>query len=190
MALGGKALLAHAIARLGPQVDILVLNANGDADRFAAFGLPVVADCASARIEEFRTLRACSPAMEWARDASRRRRSVHRSPPPPTRRSFRLDLVARLAEATDGRRWPSRARRAREHYAFGLWPLALAPELRRALDAGRRKAGDFVHEHGALAVDFGPQEIGGTRIDPFFNINAPADLARAEALLQARLGRK
>src|SRR5690606_7350586 len=42
--LGGQPLLGHVIARAKPQVDTLVLNANGDAARFAAFGLPVVPD--------------------------------------------------------------------------------------------------------------------------------------------------
>src|SRR4051812_50133744 len=42
--LGGRTLLERAIERLRPQVDELVLNANGDPERFAAFGLPVVAD--------------------------------------------------------------------------------------------------------------------------------------------------
>jgi molybdenum cofactor guanylyltransferase len=42
--LGGRPLLAHVVARLGPQVDRLALNANGDPARFAGFGLPVVAD--------------------------------------------------------------------------------------------------------------------------------------------------
>ena len=42
--LGGRSILAHVIERAQPQVATLVLNANGDAARFAAFGLPVVAD--------------------------------------------------------------------------------------------------------------------------------------------------
>ncbi|HSG56658.1 MAG TPA: NTP transferase domain-containing protein, partial [Paracoccaceae bacterium] len=41
---GGKTLLARVIARLAPQVEGMVLNANGDPARFAEFGLPVVAD--------------------------------------------------------------------------------------------------------------------------------------------------
>ncbi len=40
---GGKTILARVIERLRPQVDALVLNANGDPARFAAFGLPVAA---------------------------------------------------------------------------------------------------------------------------------------------------
>jgi molybdopterin-guanine dinucleotide biosynthesis protein A len=42
--LGGSPLLDHVLARITPQVATVVLNANGDPGRFAAFGLPVVAD--------------------------------------------------------------------------------------------------------------------------------------------------
>ncbi len=42
--LAGKPILAYVIDRVRPQVGPLVLNANGDPARFAAFGLPVVAD--------------------------------------------------------------------------------------------------------------------------------------------------
>ena len=42
--LGGRPLLAHAIERLKPQVAGMVINANGEATRFAAFRLPVIAD--------------------------------------------------------------------------------------------------------------------------------------------------
>ena len=37
--LGGMALLDRVIERLQPQVDALVLNANGDPARFARFGI-------------------------------------------------------------------------------------------------------------------------------------------------------
>src|SRR3974390_755746 len=40
----GRTILERVIARLSPQCDGLILNANGDPARFAAFGLPVVAD--------------------------------------------------------------------------------------------------------------------------------------------------
>ena len=42
--LGNRAILKHVIERLEPQVDALILNANGDAGRFAGFALPVVPD--------------------------------------------------------------------------------------------------------------------------------------------------
>ena len=42
--IGGRTILDRVIARLAPQCDGLILNANGDPARFAAFGLPVIAD--------------------------------------------------------------------------------------------------------------------------------------------------
>ena len=48
--LGGKPILAHIIERVRPQVETLILNANGDPARFDAFGLPVVADVISGAV--------------------------------------------------------------------------------------------------------------------------------------------
>jgi molybdopterin-guanine dinucleotide biosynthesis protein A len=42
--IGGRTILERVSARLEPQCDGLILNANGDPARFAAFGLPVMAD--------------------------------------------------------------------------------------------------------------------------------------------------
>ena len=42
--IGGRTILERVIARLQPQCDGLILNANGDPARFAAFGLPVIPD--------------------------------------------------------------------------------------------------------------------------------------------------
>ncbi len=39
--LAGEPLLAHAIARLRPQVTDIVISANGDLSRLASFGVPV-----------------------------------------------------------------------------------------------------------------------------------------------------
>ncbi len=41
---GGRAILARVIERARPEVDELVLNANGDPERFASYGLPLVPD--------------------------------------------------------------------------------------------------------------------------------------------------
>ena len=42
--LGGQPILARIIETVVPQVSRLVINANGDPDRFASFGVPVAAD--------------------------------------------------------------------------------------------------------------------------------------------------
>jgi molybdenum cofactor guanylyltransferase len=40
----GKSLIAHVLDRLEPQVEEVLISANGDASRFAQFGCKVVAD--------------------------------------------------------------------------------------------------------------------------------------------------
>ena len=52
-----------------------------------------------------------------------------------------------------------------------------------SLKQGMRKVGAWTAQHEAIEVDFPPVEIGGRKIDPFFNINRPEDLAEAEALM-------
>ena len=42
--IAGRTILERVIARLKPQCDGLILNANGDPARFASIGLPVIAD--------------------------------------------------------------------------------------------------------------------------------------------------
>jgi molybdopterin-guanine dinucleotide biosynthesis protein A len=179
--LGGRPLLAHAIERLRPQVETLVLNANGHPSRFASFGLPVVADS----VEDFAgPLAGVLAGMEWAKAHRPDARCIVTAATDTP--FFPAELVARLRQAVAGRDDTLAIARSEdgEHYAFGLWPCALAPYLRRALDEGHRKAGDFIHTHGAIFVDFEPQRIGATSLDPFFNINEQRDLARAEALLK------
>ena len=59
----GRTILARVIARLAPQCDGLILNANGDPARFAAFGLPVIADT----VENFPgPLAGILAALDWA----------------------------------------------------------------------------------------------------------------------------
>jgi len=40
----GKPMVAHAIERLAPQVETLIINANQNCDAYAALGYPVIAD--------------------------------------------------------------------------------------------------------------------------------------------------
>jgi len=71
------------------------------------------------------------------------------------------------------------------HPTFGLWPVSLTQDLASSLQAGDRKVGDWVRRHHAEEVMFPALEAGNLKIDPFFNINRPDDLAAAEAFLQA-----
>jgi molybdopterin-guanine dinucleotide biosynthesis protein A len=180
--LGGRPLLARVDARLRPQVAEIVLNANDDPGRFAAFGLPLVADCLAGQMGPLAGIHA-GLAWAWAnRPESSFVITVAADTP-----FFPTDLVSRLRAATsmtDPKLVVARSESG-VHPVFGLWPVSLAPHLEESLRRGARKALDFVAEHRAKEVVFPPIEIGGRAVDPFFNINQPEDLAEAEALLRA-----
>ena len=72
------------------------------------------------------------------------------------------------------------------HPVVGLWPVEIAPELAKALTEGKRKVGDWARQQSASRSCFPRQSNRReSRWIPFFNINRPEDLAKAEALLKA-----
>jgi molybdopterin-guanine dinucleotide biosynthesis protein A len=176
--LGGRTILEQVIERARPQVAALVLNANGDPARFAAFGLPVAADV----IEGFAgPLAGVLTGMEWAR--------AHRADCPwiatlaTDTPFFPADLVGRMLSAVDeqGADLACAASGGRAHPVFGLWPVRLADELRWAMvDQAIRKVDVWTARHRLAEVSFPTEPI-----DPFFNTNRPEDLAEAERLLHA-----
>jgi len=176
--LGGIALLDRVIERLRPQVDDMVLNANGDPARFSMFGLPVVADSVPGFAGPLAGVLA---GLDWA---------AARCPDCPFVASVATDapflpadLVARLAEELQetGADLACAASGGRAHPVFGLWPVRLRADLRHALvDEGIRKVDLFTARHSLVTVAFADQPV-----DPFFNANRPADLEAATALLHA-----
>lgn len=176
--LGGTPVLAHVISRLEPQVSRLVINANGDPSRFGPFGLPVVSDRLSgfhgplAGVEAgLAWVSAQCPECSWAVTV------------PGDTPFIPTDLVERLAaaaEVTDAMAVATSDEGL--HPVVGLWPVAMAGALGQALTEGQRRASRWVEMQGATEVLFDKTEIGGARIDPFFNINRPEDLAAARAL--------
>jgi molybdopterin-guanine dinucleotide biosynthesis protein A len=164
--LHGKPVLAHVIERLAPQVDGLVLNANGDPARWAAFGLAVVPDGVPGFPGPLAGLLA---AMDWA--AGRYGWIATAACDSPF---LPRDLVARLRGAGGAAVAASGGRR---HPVAGLFPVALRGELAAFIAGGGRRAGDWADRSGAVAVDF-----DASPVDPFFNVNTPEELAVAEGL--------
>ena len=73
------------------------------------------------------------------------------------------------------------------HPVFGLWPVALADELEAFLRRGSGgKVLAFADLHIRLNVPFDDLLLpSGERIDPFFNVNTPADAAEADRIAAA-----
>lgn len=176
--LAGKPLLDHVIARVQPQVGGLILNANGAPERFAGYGLDVVADV----VEGFAgPLAGVLTALEWAREHAPEAAWVASFPTDAP--LLPHDLVARLLAAVndEGADMACALSDGRTHPVIALWPVAIADELRAALvDEDVRKVDRFTARYRVAHVDF-PVDDG----DPFLNVNAPEDLVRAEALLSA-----
>ena len=178
--LGGGTMLACIIERLRPQVGALILNANGDASRFAAFGLPVVPD----EITDYAgPLAGMLAGMRWSlahAPAARHIATVSSDAP-----FLPMDLVARLSSAIAKR--PDAIALARSpdglQPVIGLWPVALADDLQAQLAAGTRKILAWAERHAIAQVDFPQIDIGGRTVDPFFNANTPEDFALVRALL-------
>ena len=184
LTIGGKTMLAHVVARLAPQVERIVINANGDPARFSAYGLPVAPD----PIEGFLgPLAGILAGLRWAAASLPHARfvaSVAGDTP-----FFPPDLVRRLSEASggDARTIALASSSGGTHPVFGLWPVALADELEAFLNSGESgKILSFVDRYTRIEVAFDDIALaGGGSADPFFNVNTPEDAAQAEAIAAA-----
>ncbi len=186
--IGGVSLLDRVINRFSPQVEALALNANGDALRFNELGLPVIADS----IDGFAgPLAGVLAGLDWAADQGAQSIVTVAADTP----FFPRDLVAQLVRASEGQKHPlvlattprtgeealksGGSRRVNRHPTFGLWPVALRDDLRAALEGGLRKVVLWTDQHDGREALFSAQPF-----DPFFNVNTPDDLVRAETLLE------
>ena len=173
--LAGETLLTHVIRRLRPQCDRLAINANGEAAQFETYGLPVVPDTVSGFAGPLAGVLA---GMEWAA-AEGYASVVSVSVDTPF---LPHDLLHRLREA-QGRSGLAVAASSdpsgqlRDHPTCALWPVALAGDVRAALESGLHRIGQF-----AAAYDPGRAVFDSQPFDPFLNMNTPEDLARAARL--------
>jgi molybdenum cofactor guanylyltransferase len=174
--LGGVSLLDRVIERVRPQVEAVVLNANGDPARFARFGLPVVPDS----VPDFAgPLAGVLAGLDWA--AANRPDCAYVVSVATDAPFLPKDLVARFAiEIEAGQAdLACAASGGQAHPVIGLWPVRLREDLRHAVVVeGIRKVDQWTARHRMATVVF-----AGEPIDPFFNANRPEDLAAAVALL-------
>jgi molybdopterin-guanine dinucleotide biosynthesis protein A len=173
--IAGRTILARVIARLKPQCDGLILNANGDPARFAAFGLPVVADSVAdfpgplaGILAALDWVAANRPEISWVLSAAADCPFLPR------------DLVARLhrARSDENAQLAVAASDGQSHPVIGLWRVGLREELRHALVVEDvRKIDRWTARYRLATVTWPVDEL-----DPFFNANTVDDIAAAERL--------
>jgi molybdopterin-guanine dinucleotide biosynthesis protein A len=180
--LAGKPMLRHVIDRLAPQVSTMIINANGDPQRFSAFALPVVADTVEGFVGPLAGVLA---GMRWSASNAPKARWIVTAPGDAP--LLPRDLVERMMEAVTGREGAiALAQSGGEmHPVIGLWPIALMQDLEEQLKAGVRKVLHWTDRHGTVPVEFPFVEMRGRKVDPFFNANTPEELDEARALLKS-----
>lgn len=176
--LGDQPLLAHVIERLRPQVSGVALNANGDPGRFTDYDLPVVADS----IEGYAgPLAGVLAGLDYASEQGADHIVTAAADTPffPTDLVEVLQLAAKMEDTNIAlAATPDPERGTLRQPTFGLWPVALREDLRAALNDGVRKVVQWTSRHNAADAMFPNWDY-----DPFFNINRPEDLQKAEAML-------
>ena len=173
--IGGRTILERVIARLKPQCDGLILNANGDPARFAAFGLPVIAD----GVADFPgPLAGILAGLDWA--ASNRPDVTHILSAAADCPFLPRDLVSKLEEARRAQHAELAVASSggQTHPVIGLWSVALREQLRHALVVEDVRKIDRWTARFPLATVSWPT----APLDPFFNANTAEDIAEAERL--------
>jgi molybdopterin-guanine dinucleotide biosynthesis protein A len=162
----GKPILSHLIDRLSTQLDTLALGANGDPGRFAAFGLPVIAD----EMIGIGPLGGLARGFGWAGGQGADMLLTVPGDTPFVPR----DLLKRLSPG------PAVACSAdRTHHLVALWPVAWGEALSNYLAGLEWDAPKRAYGARAFAERFGMRKVAFPTgaVDPFFNVNAPSDLA-------------
>jgi len=172
---GGKTILERVLARLAPYCTPIILNANGDLSRFSRYGLAVVADSVPDFAGPLAGILAGldwaaqnAPGIEWLATA------------PGDCPFLSNDLVPRLHAARIAEQRPLACARSGQwrHPVVGVWPVALRDDLRHALTVeGLHKIEAWTGRHGVALAAWPDRPF-----DPFFNVNTPEDLAKAEEI--------
>jgi molybdenum cofactor guanylyltransferase len=169
--LAGRPMIAHVLARLAPQVDQILVNANRNVDRYAAFGWPVVPDSDTGFLGPLAGLVAGLRASETP--------LVLTVPCDSPR--VATDLARRLHEALE-------RENAEIAVAFdGEWlqPVFMLArrqvldDLEGFLAQGGRKIDRWFEQHRLARADF------SDRKESFVNVNDPAEREALETELAA-----
>jgi molybdopterin-guanine dinucleotide biosynthesis protein A len=172
---GGKTILERVLARLTPQCSAVIINANGDPARFSDTGLTVVADS----VPDFAgPLAGILAGLDWA--AAHAPDIADVVSVPGDCPFLPGDLVTRLSAARQAAGAPLACARSGDwrHPVAGLWRVALRDDLRKALiEENLHKIETWTARHGVAIADW-----PDTPVDPFFNVNTPADATEAERI--------
>ncbi|MBF0357240.1 MAG: molybdenum cofactor guanylyltransferase [Magnetococcales bacterium] len=170
LAFADTTLIHHIYKRLAPQVDKVVISANGNPERFAMADIPVVPDLRQDRAGPLAGLEAVM--------------TVYNAPwfltVPSDTPMIPLDLLKGLGSkiTIDKKKVVIAKSGQRHHHVIGLWPREVLPLISKALDDDQRAIKHWLAANPHQVVEFAFSQDGS---DPFFNINTPEELLLAKA---------
>jgi molybdenum cofactor guanylyltransferase len=174
--LAGRPMVEHVLDALQPQVGPVLINANRNLDRYAAYGHPIVSD----------TLQGYLGPLAGMLSALLRLETGYLATVPCDAPLIAADLVGRLytrcvavdaelAVAADGERVQP---------VFLLLRASVTPALDAYLAGGGRKIDAWFTQVRSTTVDF------SDRADTFVNVNDPDERHRIETRLLHASGRR
>ena len=169
----GKPLVEYVIRALKPQVAEMIINANRNRERYAAYGYPIIADLMDGF---YGPLAGMASAMQAAKTPYIVTTPCD-SPFVPSDLVKRLyggieEQAAEIAVAHNGERLQP---------VFALLDRNLQSSIIAYLKRGERKIDRWYEEHRLTIVDFSNQP------DTFVNVNTPEDVETVESkLMQVR----
>jgi molybdenum cofactor guanylyltransferase len=169
-----KPLIAHVIARLQPQVDEILINANREIAQYEAFGLPVLQDeNDQENLEKFiGPLAGFSLGLQHAK-------YDYVLTVPCDSPLLPLDLVERLYNGMAAARMDIACASSdgNTHPVFCLMKKSVLPSLQAYIESGERKVSTWQKSQKYIEVDFSDCN------DAFVNLNTLDDLQALELKL-------
>lgn len=169
--LAGVPLIERVISRIAPQVEDVIVNANGETSRFAALNRLVIADVLVLKTPLSGLHAVLQHGQAQGFDAVL---TVPSDTP-----FLPLNLVSRLVEVGSATGAAIASSGGQLHHLTGLWSSAMAEKLEDLILRNRlRRMMDLGDIFEIAVADWQMHPH-----DPFLNINTPDDLATAEAML-------
>ena len=169
MLCAGKPLIAYVIARLEPQVDEILINANRELDQYEKLGFPVIKDATN---DFAGPLAGFQVAMQQAQHDYVLSVPCD-SPLLPSDLYYRLSQALNAQKADIAVAWAN----GQSQPVFSLFRKSLLPQLDQYLAEGNRKVDRWQKSLKLVEVSFEDNPIG------FININTPEELAGLEKAL-------
>ena len=183
--LGEKTIIKRVIDKILPQVSSLAININGDNSRFPDYELPIVSDSMEGFLGPLSGILA---GMDWAFKNKYKYIATVAADSP----FMPEDFIHRLYSLVKNQKLNIGIAASRilntddifKHPTFGIWEVDLKNDLRKELAGDTRKIMKWAKK---FKLDYCYFDINNELEDPFFNINTPDDLEKANYRLQQGL---